>query len=256
VIDLLIGKDVPGTIATVKVARAGVAEPFEVSLKRASTADLAEKKKMFELFTVLRDKAMHAKHDDGSVKVIDQVIELWGKMMQMQQEHDDKIVAKVQKMQGDADSAVRNLQVLLGKVHAVSCEQQAAIAQLPAASLLSVEKRDAGRVRLGAGAPDAGGARGLPLPVPGGPGPAADGEARMCGVGVVFAQVDVRTRATSGDAHNGKPFVSSVVPGGPADGAVCVDDELLEVCLHAYIPTQRRASTAILLPGAGRCPTD
>jgi hypothetical protein len=73
VVDLIIGKDVPGTIVTIKVARSGVQAPFEVALKRACTADLAEKKKMFELFTSLKDKASHAKHDDGSRKIIDEV---------------------------------------------------------------------------------------------------------------------------------------------------------------------------------------
>ena len=74
VVDLIIGNDVPGTIVTMKVARSGVQAPFEVALKRACTSDLAEKKKMFELFTSLKDKASHAKHDDGSRNIIDEVV--------------------------------------------------------------------------------------------------------------------------------------------------------------------------------------
>jgi len=155
-------------------------------------------------------------------------MDLWGKMLAVQQEHDDKIVSNVQQMQTDADSAVRNLQTLLAKVHALSCEQQAAVSAAATSE----------RVRLGeaatASGPQGRGAPGrMGLPLPGGPAPLPDASAepRLCGVGVVFAQVDVRSKGASKDAHGGKPFVSQVVPHGPAEGAIFVEDELLEVRL-------------------------
>ena len=43
IVELLIGSDVPGTIVSIKCKRPGVQEPFEVKLKRACTADLADK---------------------------------------------------------------------------------------------------------------------------------------------------------------------------------------------------------------------
>ena len=73
-------------------------------------------------------------------------MDLWGKMLAVQQEHDDKIVSNVQQMQTDADSAVRNLQTLLARVHALSCEQQAAVSAAATSE----------RVRLGGGLPPAG----------------------------------------------------------------------------------------------------
>jgi C-terminal processing protease CtpA/Prc len=44
IVQLLIGPDVPGTIVSIKCQRKAEPEPFEVALKRACTADLADKK--------------------------------------------------------------------------------------------------------------------------------------------------------------------------------------------------------------------
>ena len=44
IVQLLIGPDVPGTIVSIKCQRKAEPEPFVVTLKRACTADLADKK--------------------------------------------------------------------------------------------------------------------------------------------------------------------------------------------------------------------
>jgi len=59
IIELLIGSDVPGTIVLIAARRPGEAEPFQAALKRACTTDLADKKRMFQLFTSIKDIAAH-----------------------------------------------------------------------------------------------------------------------------------------------------------------------------------------------------
>lgn len=75
VIDLLIGDDTPGTIVNVKVAREGgsFGVIIEVPLKRACTADLADKKRLFELFTKIKDIATH-KADSETGALVDDAI--------------------------------------------------------------------------------------------------------------------------------------------------------------------------------------
>ena len=48
---LLVGNDMPGSIVRIQILR-GVAEKMEVTLKRACTAHLADKKKMFQVAQV------------------------------------------------------------------------------------------------------------------------------------------------------------------------------------------------------------
>ena len=60
---MLIGSDVPGTDVTVTVKREGD-NVFDVTLTRATTLELADKKKMFQLFAQIKDLA-HQREDKG-----------------------------------------------------------------------------------------------------------------------------------------------------------------------------------------------
>ena len=75
IVELLIGADVPGSIVNIKVSRDGAADPIEVPLKRVSTAELADKKRLFELFTKIKDIASH-KCDAETGALVDETIGL------------------------------------------------------------------------------------------------------------------------------------------------------------------------------------
>jgi C-terminal processing protease CtpA/Prc len=75
IVDLLVGADVPGTIVNIKISRGGAADPIEVPLKRASSAELADKKRLFELFTKIKDIASH-KADVETGTLVDETIGL------------------------------------------------------------------------------------------------------------------------------------------------------------------------------------
>ena len=123
IIELLVGDDVPGTSVTLKLARNSRSDQrtLQVTLKRASTAELADKKKMFQLFTHIKDLATH-RRDAETGACVDETIELWSKMVEVDQAHDEQIVKNVEQMQGRAHEAVCRLRALLGQLHQVSSD--------------------------------------------------------------------------------------------------------------------------------------
>lgn len=64
VIDLLIGEDLPGSFVRVGFVRDGAPEATCL-LQRMSVAKIADRRRMFELFTALRDKSSLAKKSGG-----------------------------------------------------------------------------------------------------------------------------------------------------------------------------------------------
>mmetsp|Transcript_95732 Transcript_95732/g.139837 ORF Transcript_95732/g.139837 Transcript_95732/m.139837 type:complete len:567 (+) Transcript_95732:81-1781(+) len=117
VIKMLIGNDLPGTLVTIKVQRGK--QTIEGVLKRACTTDLADKRKMFQLFTRLKDIAVQ-KNDQETGREVDETIDLWTKMLEADQVHDEKIVQNVEAMQTTADKIVRSLREHLAQLHAIS----------------------------------------------------------------------------------------------------------------------------------------
>ena len=69
--------------------------------------------------TKVKDIAVHKK-DEATIKVVDEIVDLWNKMIEADQVHDDTIVNNVEKLQRDADQAVKNLRELLAKLHAIA----------------------------------------------------------------------------------------------------------------------------------------
>ena len=66
-----------------------------------------------------KDIAQHRKDAEASENM-DAIIDLWTKMLEADQVHDEKIVGNVQIMQQQADTAVKILQENLAKLHAIS----------------------------------------------------------------------------------------------------------------------------------------
>jgi hypothetical protein len=76
----LVGSDIPGTFVKVAVLSPETMEEKEVMLTRMATATIADNVRMFELFTALKDRALHDRDDDSMIH-IDDLISLWSRML-------------------------------------------------------------------------------------------------------------------------------------------------------------------------------
>lgn len=69
--------------------------------------------------TKTKDIATHKK-DAETGKTIDEIIDLWTKMIEADAVHDDKIVSNVEQMQRKADEAVEILREKLARLHVIA----------------------------------------------------------------------------------------------------------------------------------------
>jgi len=95
----IIGDDVPGSLVTLTLKR-GPADLVEVTMKRISTEEVADKRRMFDLFTKLNDRAKKD-HDSEASKCVDETLLLWEKMLNADFDHDKRIFDNVRSMQLD-----------------------------------------------------------------------------------------------------------------------------------------------------------
>jgi hypothetical protein len=77
----LTGSDVPGTPLKLTVKKFRTGEIREVILTRMATEMIADRRRLFELFTCLKDRAIQD-NDTVARHCVDQVIDLWTKMVQ------------------------------------------------------------------------------------------------------------------------------------------------------------------------------
>ena len=219
IIELLVGNDVPGSSVTLKLARNSRSDQrtLQVVLKRASTAELADKKKMFQLFTHIKDLATH-KRDAETGACVDETIELWSKMVEADQVHDEQIVKNVEQMQGQA----HEMKLLQLQNAAGTCDLE--LAQGADANAADGDVHDDGSAvhgRSHASTPSA-----TSQSVLHSPGSAVP---KLCGVGLMIAKADAGEEHL--DAHGGRLWVSRLVPNGAAalSKSIRQHDELLAV---------------------------
>ena len=117
-IELLVGTDTPGSMVNIKCVRdSGVFQnTFEVSLMRMSTATLVDHRRMFELFTKIKDIA-EIEDNKPICELLDTTIELWTKMSAAAQDHGDMIACNVNSLQTEASQAASSMQKLLEQLH-------------------------------------------------------------------------------------------------------------------------------------------
>jgi hypothetical protein len=73
-----------------------------VTLQRMKTEEIADKRRMFELFSQIKDQAV--KEGDAHLgEVTDMCINLWTKMLISDAEHDNKVDTNVRQMQAECD---------------------------------------------------------------------------------------------------------------------------------------------------------
>ena len=109
----IIGDDVPGSTLTLTLKRSG--QVANVTLKRIPTADVADKRRMFDFFTLLKDRAKKDQ-DKDAVTYVEEALLLWEKMLNADQIHDDQIVDNVKSMQTDCTSCSDEISALLQEI--------------------------------------------------------------------------------------------------------------------------------------------
>jgi hypothetical protein len=113
VLSAIIGEDIPGSYLTLTLKRDG--NMVYVTLKRIPTADVADKRRMFDLFTLLKDRAKKDQ-DWDAVKYVEETLLLWEKMTSADQIHDDQIVENVKSMQTDCTYCSDEIAALLHEI--------------------------------------------------------------------------------------------------------------------------------------------
>lgn len=77
----LIGCDLPGSTVTLRVRKAGTREIVDVEIVRVESRELADKRRLMELFTAIENHIDEPVQDRlVGVKMVDNAIELWTKM--------------------------------------------------------------------------------------------------------------------------------------------------------------------------------
>ena len=145
---MLIGSDVPGTDVTVTVKREGD-HVFDVTLTRATTLELADKKKMFQLFAQIKDLA-HQREDKGPhdsqnaddsiasssdvggstariLPLVDAAVDLWTRMFEAVLTHDEMIAANVSGLMRAVDEDVCALDTQLQSLRGHAAELEASL---------------------------------------------------------------------------------------------------------------------------------
>ena len=121
---LLVGSDVPGSLVTVHVTRGGQPMPA-ITLTRACTREHADQRRMFQLFMRLKELAHEEPGADNTApqqieSVVDQTIDLWGKMLEAHMVHDEKIVSNVHDLQTKAETSLIGLRERLRELRFLS----------------------------------------------------------------------------------------------------------------------------------------
>ena len=91
---LLVGSDIPGSTVTLTVKK-GFSNVIDVVLARMATEVIADRRRLFELFTDIKEESPTA----AMSSKIDSVINLWTKMTIAEAQHQRKITDGVQRMQ-------------------------------------------------------------------------------------------------------------------------------------------------------------
>ena len=94
---LIVGDDIPGTSVTLTIKR-GPGELVDVTLMRASTEDVADNRRIFDVFTKLSDKAKKT-NDTDMLNCVEEGLLAWEKSLNAEYEYNNKLVDNIRAMQ-------------------------------------------------------------------------------------------------------------------------------------------------------------
>jgi hypothetical protein len=115
ILTALNGCQIPGSSVTITIKKAGTGEVKDVELVRMMTAEIADKRRMFDLFTRMECRAKQQK-DDATLKEVEEVLSIFTVMMEQEQEKDARYEASMKAMQGDCSSWLEELSLILEKL--------------------------------------------------------------------------------------------------------------------------------------------
>ena len=114
--EMLLGSDKADSVVTLGLKRSTTGKVAEVKLRRKAIRRLADKTRMFELFTNLSNCAKRDQ-DIEAEGHLQEIIDLWTAEMTEQAEHDELVNHNVQEMQENCDAWFKELlQMLEGSV--------------------------------------------------------------------------------------------------------------------------------------------
>mmetsp|Transcript_24033 Transcript_24033/g.64505 ORF Transcript_24033/g.64505 Transcript_24033/m.64505 type:complete len:327 (+) Transcript_24033:37-1017(+) len=106
---LLIGSDIPASPVKVVYAKGGPqGERKTAVLVRMATSEIQDRRRMFELFRTIQDRAAASK-DEVAIEAAANAVELWKQMWNADHVHDSKIAEKVQEVQINGSKLVSEL---------------------------------------------------------------------------------------------------------------------------------------------------
>lgn len=146
-LEKIVGEDVPGTLVTLTLKR-GPADLVDVTLKRISTEEVADRRKMFDLFTKLSDRAKQD-DDEEARKCVDETLLLWESIMAADAQHDQTIADNVLTMQADCAPMTDELILLLnkiGRLHGWDEELAERSGDMDSSNSIGLEKRGANKL--------------------------------------------------------------------------------------------------------------
>jgi len=120
----LTGSDVPGTPVTLTVKKFRTGETREVVLTRMATELIADRRRLFELFTCLKDRAI-LDNDTVARDCVDQVIELWTKMVQAEAAQHSQASQHLREKQSTLRSGLQAMKAKIPAVHSLVVDAQA-----------------------------------------------------------------------------------------------------------------------------------
>lgn len=115
IFDALKGNNTPGSEVTLMVKKADTALIEEVVLYRMLTTEIADKRKMFDIWTKIGDSSRKSR-DEKLVKLAQEGLELWTQMELEEIMHDERSQANLDAMQRDCNAWLTELFALLGSL--------------------------------------------------------------------------------------------------------------------------------------------
>ena len=107
---LLVGCDVAGTAVTIGVKKGGKSGAKKtVTLLRMPSEAIADRRRLFELFTAMKARATLARGRETIESMIDNAIQLWTRMTIADSERDAKVRTKVMDMQTQSKNCLAQL---------------------------------------------------------------------------------------------------------------------------------------------------
>jgi chromosome segregation ATPase len=124
--DYLLGDDIPGHFVEITIRKQGTGQIITVHLERASSAGIADRRRLFELFNALKvaaekshaaEKNTNPRGGGTESQIVDDIIALWTKMVQEDDSCTKQVKENVTNMQHDCYDELAKLKTVLEQLY-------------------------------------------------------------------------------------------------------------------------------------------